>query len=125
GTSFVTLDMFGRYRYGSDLLNVSHDPGRPEEFASFGFDDEGTPSGKRMLIEAGILRHPLGGSLSSARVRALHDGTAANLGLSPDFTPDFSLDAVATARASSWNRAPIDRMSNLNIEPGDTSLADM
>ena len=30
GTSFVTLDMFGHYRYGSELLNVSHDPSRAE-----------------------------------------------------------------------------------------------
>ena len=28
GTSFVTLDMFGSYRYGSDLLNVTL---RPDE----------------------------------------------------------------------------------------------
>src|SRR3981081_236123 len=26
GTSFVTLDMFGSYRYGSELLNVTFDP---------------------------------------------------------------------------------------------------
>jgi len=26
GTSFITLDMFGQYRYGSELLNVSFDP---------------------------------------------------------------------------------------------------
>jgi predicted Zn-dependent protease len=32
---------------------------------------------------------------------------------------------VANSRASSWNRPPIDRMANLNIEPGATSLADM
>ena len=41
GTSFVTLDMFGHYAYGSELLNVSYDPTRPEQIASFGFDDEG------------------------------------------------------------------------------------
>ena len=41
GTSFVTLDMFGHYRYGSELLNVTHDPTRPEQFASFAFDDDG------------------------------------------------------------------------------------
>ncbi|TMH34867.1 MAG: TldD/PmbA family protein, partial [Betaproteobacteria bacterium] len=35
------------------------------------------------------------------------------------------IDGVATARASSWNRAPIDRMSNLNVEAGDSSLAQM
>jgi len=43
GTSFVTLDMFGTYRYGSPLLNVSYDPTRGEQFASFAFDDEGNP----------------------------------------------------------------------------------
>ena len=113
GTSFVTLDMFGHYRYGSELLNVSHDPSQAEEFASFEFDDEGTAGRKQMLIEAGLLQRPLGGSISTARARALHPGS------------HDSTDAIATARASSWNRAPIDRMSNLNIEPGDTSLNEM
>jgi predicted Zn-dependent protease len=113
GTSFVTPDMFGSYRYGSELLNVSHDPGRPEEFASFAFDDEGTAGSRQMLIEEGILKRPLGGSISTARARALHPALAG--GLQP----------VATARASSWNRAPIDRMSNLNVEPGRSSLAEM
>ncbi|MBA3478583.1 MAG: TldD/PmbA family protein [Lautropia sp.] len=113
GTSFVTLDMFGSYRYGSSLLNVSHDPGRPEEIASFAFDDEGLPASKQMLIEEGVLKRPLGGSISAARARALHPAAARGL------------EGVATARASSWNRAPIDRMSNLNIEPGASSLAEM
>jgi predicted Zn-dependent protease len=113
GTSFVTLEMFGHHRYGSELLNVSHDPSRAQEFASFAFDDDGTPGRKQMLIEAGILKRPLGGSISIARARALHPTVAGGL------------EAVATARASSWNRAPIDRMSNLNLEPGDATLAGM
>jgi predicted Zn-dependent protease len=32
---------------------------------------------------------------------------------------------VATARASSWNRPPIDRMSNLNLEPGSSTFEQM
>ncbi len=28
GTSFVTLDMFGTFQYGSPLLNVTYDPTR-------------------------------------------------------------------------------------------------
>jgi predicted Zn-dependent protease len=32
---------------------------------------------------------------------------------------------VANTRASSWNRAPIDRMANLNVEAGDSTLAQM
>jgi predicted Zn-dependent protease len=109
GTSFVTLDMFGHYRYGSELLNVSFDPTRAEQLASYGFDDEGERAQREFVIERGILRRPLGGALSQARARALgHD-----------------LRGVAAARACSWNRAPIDRMANLNIEPGTSSLADM
>jgi predicted Zn-dependent protease len=113
GTSFVTLDMFGSYPYGSSLLDVSHDPGPAQEFASFAFDDEGTAAGKCMLIEKGVLKRPLGGAISAARARAAHPERAG------------AIEPVATARASSWNRAPIDRMSNLNVEPGDASLDDM
>jgi predicted Zn-dependent protease len=109
GTSFVTLDMFGHYAYGSELLNVSYDPSRPEQLASFAFDDEGEPAQRALLIERGILQRPLGGAVSLARARRVR--------------PD--LQGVATARSSGWNRAPIDRMSNLNIEPGTSTLDQM
>jgi predicted Zn-dependent protease len=104
GTSFVTLDMLGRYAYGSPLLNVTYDPSLPEELASFSFDDEGTPAEKVWLIRNGILERPLGGHLSQLRA---------------------GVPGAATARASGWNRPPIDRMANLNVEPGATPLADM
>jgi len=109
GTSFVRLDMFGHYQYGSELLNVSFDPGRDHEFASFGFDDDGMRARRALLIERGVLLRPLGGALSQARARAL----------------GYEVDAVATTRAASWNRAPIDRMSNLNVEPGQSTMAEM
>jgi len=109
GTSFVTLDMFGHYAYGSELLNVSFDPDRAHEFAGFAFDDDATPARRTMLIERGVLRRPLGGSLSQARARA----------------QGYDFDVVATTRAGGWNRAPIDRMSNLNVEPGSCSLQEM
>ncbi len=101
GTSFVTPDMFGSYRYGSELLNVTFDPTRPEQLASYAYDDEGTPAEKVHLIRNGILERPLGGAISQARA---------------------GLPGVANARADSWNRPPIDRMANLNIEPGDASF---
>jgi predicted Zn-dependent protease len=109
GTSFVTPDMFGHYRYGSELLNVSHDPTRGEQLATFAFDDDGMPAERQWIIERGILKRPLGGAVSQARARAA----------------GLDLGGVATARACSWNRAPIDRMSNLNIEAGDSSLDEM
>jgi len=67
GSSFVTLDMFGSYRYGSALLNVTFDPQVHEEFASAGWDHEGRASEKVWLIKDGILQRPLGGQLSAAR----------------------------------------------------------
>ena len=102
GTSFVTPDMFGSYRYGSELLNVTYDPTHREEAASFAYDDEGTPASKVFLIKDGILTAPLGGKLSQARA---------------------GLSGTANARACAWNRPPIDRMANINVEPGKSPLA--
>ncbi|MCO8170950.1 TldD/PmbA family protein [Pseudomonas sp. 21LCFQ02] len=104
GTSFVTQDMFGSYQYGSPLLNVSFDPLVDDELASYSHDDEGLPAHKQLLIEDGVLKRPLGGALSQAR---------------------SGLDGVANSRACDWNRPPIDRMANLNIEPGAHNLAQM
>ena len=109
GTSFVTLDMFGSYRYGSPLLNVTFDPTRSEEFASFAFDDEGSRASREYLIRDGVLLRPLGGTLSQQRAARLRG----------------DLGEVATTRSCSWNRPPIDRMSNLNVEPGTSTLAEM
>jgi len=109
GTSFVTLDMFGSYRYGSELLNVTYDPTRAEQLASFAFDDDGSPAERQFIIEHGILKRPLGGHVSLARARTMR----------------ADIEGVATARACSWNRAPIDRMSNLNVEAGNATLAEM
>jgi predicted Zn-dependent protease len=104
GTSFVTPDMFGTYRYGSPLLNVTFDPTVGEELGSYGWDDDGAKAEKLHLIRAGILERPLGGAISQARA---------------------GLPGTANARADSWNRPPIDRMANLNLEAGDATLDEM
>ncbi|AJK50971.1 TldD/PmbA family protein [Burkholderia plantarii] len=101
GSSFVKPDMFGSYRYGSPLLNVTFAPEVAGEAASYGYDDDGMRAERAYLIRDGILERPLGGALSQRRA---------------------GLPGVANTRASSWNRPPIDRMANLNIEPGDASL---
>ncbi|MGH8582309.1 MAG: TldD/PmbA family protein [Gammaproteobacteria bacterium] len=104
GGSFVTPEMFGRYRYGSALLNVSFDPFRPQQMASYAYDDDGIRAERRMLIRAGVLERALGGAVSQRR---------------------SGIAGVACARAERWNRPPIDRMANLNLEPGTSSLAEI
>ena len=104
GTSFVTLDMFGQYQYGSKLLNVTFDPSSPSQLASYAYDDDGQIAKKVFMIKNGILQTPLGGSLSQSRAQTT---------------------GVANSRASSWNRPPIDRMANLNLEPGPHSLEEI
>ena len=101
GTSFVTPEMLGTYRYGSALLNVTFDPTVPGELVSGVADDEGTPATREYLIRDGILERPLGGRLSQAR---------------------SGLPGTANARACAWDRPPIDRMANLNLEPGQDTL---
>ena len=104
GTSFVTQDMFGHYQYGSDKLNVTFDPEIGHEMASYAFDDDGTPAIKKYIIKEGILKTPLGGTTSQARA---------------------NMSGVANSRACSWNRPTIDRMANLNLEPGASSFEEM
>ncbi|MBK5962768.1 peptidase C69 [Thiocystis minor] len=104
GTSFVTPGMFGRYRYGSELLDITFDPTVPGELVSMVADDVGTPAQREYLIRRGILERPLGGPLSQARA---------------------GLPGTANTRASGWDRPPIDRMGNLNLEPGEESLAEL
>ena len=104
GTSFVTLDMIGSYRYGSDLLNITFDPTIAEEFATYAFDDDGMKAEKEDIIRDGILKRTLGGATSQART---------------------GLQGVANSRACSWNRPPIDRMANLNLEPGESTFEEM
>lgn len=104
GTSFVTPDMFGTFRYGSELLNISFDPGVAGEATSYAFDDDGRRATKEFLIKDGVLVRPLGSATSQHRA---------------------NLDGVANARACSWNRPTMDRMANLNLEPGRSTFDDL
>jgi len=104
GASFVKLSDFGNFQYGSKLMNISYDPSIPGELASYGADEIGNLARKEFLIKDGILQRGLGSLESQAR---------------------SGVKGVANQRATSWNRPPIDRMANLNLEPGNSSLADM
>jgi predicted Zn-dependent protease len=104
GWSFVKPEDFGHLQYGSKLMNVTFDPTVQDELASYAFDDVGNPATKEYLIKDGVLLRGLGSLESQARLK---------------------LPGVANSRSSSWNRAPIDRMANINLEGGKGTLEDL
>jgi len=104
GWSFVQPEDFGNLQYGSPLMNVVFDPTVPGELASYQFDEVGNRAEKKYLIQNGKLLAGLGSLESQMR---------------------SNIPGVASARSSSWNRAPIDRMSNVNLEAGQLSLNEM
>ncbi len=104
GSSFVKLDDFGTLTYGSDIMNVCFDPTVNDSYASYSFDDNGAPATKEFLIKDGKLLRGLGGLESQLR---------------------SGKKGVSNSRASLWNRPPIDRMANINLEPGQSTFDDM
>jgi len=104
GWSFIGPDDFGKRQYGSNLLNVTFDPTLTSEMASYTFDDNGVKASKEYLIKDGVLLRGIGGIESQTR---------------------SNIPGVSCARSCDWNRPPMDRMGNINIEPGETSIEDM
>lgn len=104
GWSFIKPQDFGHLQYGSLKMNVTFDPHKQGEFASYGFDDCGNPATREHLIKNGKLIRGLGSLESQQRM---------------------GLPGVANFRTANWNRAPIDRMANINLEPGHDRLEDM
>lgn len=100
GGSFVQPEDFGQLQYGSEVMNVTFDPTLTSQFASYGFDDTGALAEKQFLIRNGRLERGLGSHESQARL---------------------GIPGVACARVTAWDRPPIDRMANINLEPGDSS----
>jgi TldD protein len=105
GTSWVAPQKIGVLRYGSDLMNVVADATEPGGLGTFGWDDEGVAAQRTPIV----LRGTLVGTLSSRE-------SAAELGLKR---------SGGTARASGGDRAPLVRMTNVNLEPGELSFDEL
>ena len=113
GGSFVGLDSFGQLRYGSDKLSASAYGSIENSPGTFGYDDEGTPEQDHLLIDRGLL-------VSCLASRAMI-GEANHTAGREVFAP-----GGGASRSTAFYRAPIDRMTNVNILPGeDGTLADI
>jgi TldD protein len=104
GTSFLTTDKLGSFMYGSGHVNMTADATIPGGLGTFGFDDEGVPAQATPIVRDGRFV----GYLTSRE-------TAAALGQR----------SGGAMRASGWDKIPLIRMTNVNLEPGEWTLADM
>lgn len=104
GTSFLKPDKLSGFRYGSDLVNLTADATVPGGCGTFGYDDEGVPAQRTPIVEGGLFK----GYLTSRE-------TAPRLGWKSN----------GSMRADGWNRMPLVRMTNINLESGDWTLEEM
>jgi len=104
GTSFLKPEMVGHFKYGSELVNIVADATCLGGLGTFGYDDEGIKAQRVPIISQGILVN-----LLTSRETAHHLEKISN----------------GTMRADGWNRIPLIRMTNINIEPGDWTLGQM
>lgn len=104
GTSFLTTDKLGSFRYGSEHVNITADATLPGGMGSFYFDDEGVPAQRIDIVAEGIFC----GYLSSRE-------TAARMGWT----------SGGAMRADGWDRIPLIRMTNINLLPGDWTFDEL
>ena len=104
GTSFLRPKMVDDFQYGSEKVNIVADATFPGGLGTFGFDDEGIKAQRVPIISQGKLVN-----LLTSRETAVLLGKKSN----------------GTMRADGWNRLPLIRMTNINLEPGEWTLEQM
>lgn len=113
GGSFVRLSDFGQLRYGSSKLTARADATLLNSPGSFGYDDDGVAAQDNVLIDKGLL---VGAITGRQMVEEANDRVGKTI---------FRGSSGAN-RATAFYRVPIERMTNINIDPGsDGSLAEI
>jgi len=104
GGSFMTLDKLNRLKYGSEKVTIVADATIPGGLGSFGYDDEGVKAQRAYLVKDGLF---VGYQTSRETAAVLNQ------------------QSNGTMRADGWNRIPLIRMTNINLEPGEWDLKDL
>lgn len=112
GTSFLLPEKYLTFRYGSQVVNLTADATLPGGLGTFGWDDEGVPAQRVPIVREGIFCGYLTSRETAQQLREIVGSEA----------PETSGGAM---RADGWNRIPIIRMTNVNLEPGSWSFDDL
>ncbi|SEA19993.1 TldD/PmbA family protein [Microbulbifer marinus] len=105
GTSFATIDKWrsGKFKYGSDKVNLFADKVQPGSLGAVGYDDEGVKTGNWDLVKDGVL----------VNYQAIRDQV-------------HMLDQKEShgcCYADSWSSVQFQRMANVSLLPGKEELS--
>lgn len=104
GGSFLSLDQLNKLKYGSDKVTITADATVPGGLGTFGYDDEGVKAQRVDLVRNGLF---VGYQTSRETAKVLNQ------------------KSNGTMRADGWNRIPLIRMTNINLEPGEWNRDDL
>ncbi len=104
GTSHLTPEKRGSFKFGSEIVNITADATIPGGLGTFGYDDEGVKASLSYLIKGGVFS----GYLTSRETAAV-----------------FQEKSNGTMRATSWAYIPLIRMTNINLLPQQGKLEDL
>ena len=111
GTTFLTPDKLGRFRYGSRIVNLTADATIPKGLGTFGYDDEGVAGQRIYLVKNGIfVDYQTSREVASKLTKIVKS---------------YKRPSNGTVRADGWSRLPMIRMTNINLEPGRWRLDDL
>jgi TldD protein len=103
GSSFVSRDKIGEFRYGSDQVTLMADNTLENGLATQGFDDDGVPGQRWEIVSDGIFQ-----AYSTGREFSHYVDEARSRGC---------------CRADHWSSIPIVRIPNLFLMPGKQALS--
>ncbi|MBD3168133.1 MAG: TldD/PmbA family protein [candidate division Zixibacteria bacterium] len=104
GGSFLTTEKMGSYKYGSPVVNIVQDATVPKALGTFGYDDEG---------------------VKARRTDVVRDGQFVGYLTSRETAPVIGQKSNGCMRADGYSNIPLIRMTNINLEPGEGTLADL
>ncbi len=98
GTSFLTLDKLGKFRVGSNIMNVYGDRTTPQGLSTVAYDDDGVKTGRFDIIKNGIF---VGYQTIRDQAHLVGDK-----------------ESKGCCYADSWSSVPFQRMPNVSLAPG-------
>jgi TldD protein len=102
GTSFLTPDKLGKFRYGSKWVNMVADRTQPGALATVAYDDDGAPAQRWYIVREGVFV-----DYQTTREQA-------------EWVP--GVRPRACAHADSWASVVFQRMPNVSLDPLDSKL---